>query len=300
MSMVYYRVQRILPFFWWMMMSQMFRLEQGSTPVVGSSRTTRREPPMNAMEIDSFRFMPPERLPTRLCRWLYSPVSCKILNEKTWQFMLQKLETSLSLITVFSTKTGYVQYSTWPWNKTLRPNAKHVANLLSYLSIIAGLTFENGVWSAFTIVPYPNYSPLLLIYYCFIFYELLIVLHTHLRTCSFSSSRVQCGALICPYNNRCSLVLKWSKRTSYCIQTPSSLRTSLMLPCISLPYTSIEPEEGPKRPVRRDLEPQTSIFYCKEHSFKFKQSNLNIQPRYTEDMRIFNCDYNCNQLENNI
>ncbi|TNN77399.1 hypothetical protein EYF80_012363 [Liparis tanakae] len=44
----------------------MLRLEQGSTPVVGSSRTTKREPPMKAMEIDSLRFMPPDRAPTRL------------------------------------------------------------------------------------------------------------------------------------------------------------------------------------------------------------------------------------------
>lgn len=54
-------------FLCWRTMSQMLRLEQGSTPVVGSSRTTNREPPMKAMEIDSLRFMPPDRVPTRLC-----------------------------------------------------------------------------------------------------------------------------------------------------------------------------------------------------------------------------------------
>lgn len=57
----------------------MLRLEQGSTPVVGSSRTTMREPPMKAMEIDSLRFMPPDRVPTRLCLWTYMPVSSRIL-----------------------------------------------------------------------------------------------------------------------------------------------------------------------------------------------------------------------------
>lgn len=76
---------------------------------------------------------------------------------------------------------------------------------------------------------------------------------THVRTCSRSSRRVQCGALIWPYSSRCSLVVMWSKRTSYCMQTPSSLRTSSVLVCMSLPYTSIEPTDGAKRPVRRDL-----------------------------------------------
>lgn len=64
-------------------MSQMLRLEQGSTPVVGSSRTTKREPPMKAMEIDSLRFMPPDRVPTRLCLWAYMPVSSKILVKES-------------------------------------------------------------------------------------------------------------------------------------------------------------------------------------------------------------------------
>lgn len=76
---------------------------------------------------------------------------------------------------------------------------------------------------------------------------------THVRTCSRSSRCVQCGALIWPYSSRCSLVVMWSKRTSYCMQTPSSLRTSSVLVCMSLPYTSIEPTDGAKRPVRRDL-----------------------------------------------
>lgn len=61
-------------------MSQILRLEQGSTPVVGSSKTTKREPPMKAMEIDSFRFMPPDRVPTSLCLWEYMPVSSRMLK----------------------------------------------------------------------------------------------------------------------------------------------------------------------------------------------------------------------------
>lgn len=76
---------------------------------------------------------------------------------------------------------------------------------------------------------------------------------THVRTCSRSSCCVQCGALIWPYSSRCSLVVMWSKSTSYCMQTPSSLRTSSVLVCMSLPYTSMEPTDGAKRPVRRDL-----------------------------------------------
>lgn len=71
-----------LLFLYWITMSQMLRLEQGSTPVVGSSSTTKREPPMKAMEIDSLRFMPPERVPTRLCLWAYMPVSSRILVGK--------------------------------------------------------------------------------------------------------------------------------------------------------------------------------------------------------------------------
>lgn len=82
---------------------------------------------------------------------------------------------------------------------------------------------------------------------------------THVRTCSRSSLADQCGALIWPYSSRCSLVVMCSKRTSYCMHTPSCLRTLSMLLCMSLPYTSMEPEDGPKRPVRRDL---WKMCYC--------------------------------------
>lgn len=84
---------------------------------------------------------------------------------------------------------------------------------------------------------------------------------THVRTCSRSSCCVQCGALIWPYSSRCSLVVMWSKRTSYCMQTPSSLRTSSVLVCMSLPYTSMEPIDGVKRPVRRDLCTANYLFF---------------------------------------
>ena len=41
------------------------RREQGSTPLVGSSRTTVRDAPRKARPMDSFLFMPPDR--TRVC-----------------------------------------------------------------------------------------------------------------------------------------------------------------------------------------------------------------------------------------
>lgn len=95
---------------------------------------------------------------------------------------------------------------------------------------------------------------------------------THVRTCSRSSWCVQCGALIWPYSSRCSLVVMWSKRTSYCMQTPSSLRISSVLVCMSLPYTSIEPHDGAKRPVRRDLGTENDYLL---HLFFFRSfSNL--------------------------
>lgn len=46
--------------------SQMLRREHGSTPLVGSSRTTVFEFPMNEIAIDSLLFIPPERAPTGL------------------------------------------------------------------------------------------------------------------------------------------------------------------------------------------------------------------------------------------
>ena len=40
--------------------SQMERRAYGSTPAVGSSRMTTRDPAVNAMAIDSFRCIPPD------------------------------------------------------------------------------------------------------------------------------------------------------------------------------------------------------------------------------------------------
>lgn len=98
---------------------------------------------------------------------------------------------------------------------------------------------------------------------------------THVRTCSRSSCCVQCGALIWPYSSKCSLVVMWSKRTSYCMQTPSSLRTSSVLVCMSLPYTSMEPADGAKRPVRRDLcrENYLTVFFLTHFFLCFPQFN---------------------------
>lgn len=45
------------------------------------------------MEIDSLRFMPPDKVPTRLCLWGYMPVSFKILtgaNKKGFSMESQK------------------------------------------------------------------------------------------------------------------------------------------------------------------------------------------------------------------
>lgn len=46
--------------------SQMLRREHGSTPLVGSSKTTVFEFPIKAMAIDSLLFIPPERAPMGL------------------------------------------------------------------------------------------------------------------------------------------------------------------------------------------------------------------------------------------
>lgn len=46
--------------------SQILRREHGSTPLVGSSRTTVFEFPIKEMAIDSLLFIPPERAPTGL------------------------------------------------------------------------------------------------------------------------------------------------------------------------------------------------------------------------------------------
>lgn len=52
----------------------------GSTPAVGSSKITARDPPTKAMATDSFLFMPPERVCTWQCRLLESSRSSIILE----------------------------------------------------------------------------------------------------------------------------------------------------------------------------------------------------------------------------
>lgn len=71
-----------VPFLFLEMISQILLLEQGSTPVVGSSRITTLDPPSRAMAMDNFLFMPPDRVPASLWRWLYSPVSFKVLQNR--------------------------------------------------------------------------------------------------------------------------------------------------------------------------------------------------------------------------
>lgn len=62
------------------MRSQMALRAYGSTPAVGSSRITARDPPTKAMATDSFLFMPPERVCTREWRLLESSRSSIILG----------------------------------------------------------------------------------------------------------------------------------------------------------------------------------------------------------------------------
>jgi len=52
----------------------------GSTPAVGSSKITARDPPTKAMATDSFLFIPPERVCTREWRLLESSRSSIILG----------------------------------------------------------------------------------------------------------------------------------------------------------------------------------------------------------------------------
>ena len=46
--------------------SHILRREHGSTPVDGSSKMTTLDPPMRAMDMDNFLFMPPDNVPTLL------------------------------------------------------------------------------------------------------------------------------------------------------------------------------------------------------------------------------------------
>lgn len=46
--------------------SHILRREHGSTPVDGSSKMTTRDPPIRAIDMDSFLFIPPDKVPTLL------------------------------------------------------------------------------------------------------------------------------------------------------------------------------------------------------------------------------------------
>lgn len=65
------------------MRSQMALRAYGSTPAVGSSKITARDPPTKAMATDSFLFMPPERVCTKEWRLLESSRSSIILGTGT-------------------------------------------------------------------------------------------------------------------------------------------------------------------------------------------------------------------------
>lgn len=71
-----------VPFLFLEIISQILLREHGSTPVVGSSSITTLDPPRRAIAIDNFLFIPPDREPASLWRWLYSPVSFKVLENK--------------------------------------------------------------------------------------------------------------------------------------------------------------------------------------------------------------------------
>lgn len=61
------------------MRSQIARRAYGSTPAVGSSKITARDPPTNAIATDNFLFIPPDRVWTRLWRLLDNSRSSIIL-----------------------------------------------------------------------------------------------------------------------------------------------------------------------------------------------------------------------------
>ena len=61
--------------------SQMARLAYGSTPAVGSSKITVRDPPTNAIATDSLRFIPPLRVSTAEFRLLGKPKSVTSLEK---------------------------------------------------------------------------------------------------------------------------------------------------------------------------------------------------------------------------
>lgn len=60
----------------------MLQREQGSTPLVGSSRTTVPDAPMKAMPMASFLFMPPESTRVCLCRCSVNSTSRRVLKQE--------------------------------------------------------------------------------------------------------------------------------------------------------------------------------------------------------------------------
>lgn len=71
-----------IPVLYFRRTSQMLRREHGSTPLVGSSRTTVFEFPIKEMAIDSLLFIPPERAPTGL-HWCWDKsTSSKALKQE--------------------------------------------------------------------------------------------------------------------------------------------------------------------------------------------------------------------------
>lgn len=87
------------------MTSHILRREHGSTPVDGSSKMTTLDPPMRAMDMDNFLFMPPDNVPTLLWRWLYSPVSFKVLQKESMVVTFDRaLEYCKNLISTLNDK----------------------------------------------------------------------------------------------------------------------------------------------------------------------------------------------------
>lgn len=60
----------------------MLRREQGSTPLVGSSRTTVLDVPRKAMPMDSFLLRPPDRARACLCWCDVNPTSRRVLEQQ--------------------------------------------------------------------------------------------------------------------------------------------------------------------------------------------------------------------------
>ena len=70
-----------LPFLYLMSRSHIALRAYGSTPAVGSSKMTIRDLATNATAMDNFRFIPPDKVFTRLCRLLGRPKSINNLKQ---------------------------------------------------------------------------------------------------------------------------------------------------------------------------------------------------------------------------